>query len=116
MARDALPNLKFMPGAGEHLRWAMSISPAVEYMEKAYDDAKYGNFSRRPYIDMVIPSLTDPSVAPPGKHVMSCFVQYAPYKLRPGLNWDDQREAFGITVIDTIPEYAPNFKNTIMNK
>ena len=56
----------------------------VEYMERAYDDAKYGNFSRHPYIDMVIPSLTDPSVAPPGKHVMSCFVQYAPYKLTPG--------------------------------
>src|SRR6266481_1521006 len=71
-------------------------------MERAYDDAKYGNFSRHPYIDMVIPSLTDPSVAPPGKHVMSCFVQYAPYKLRPGLNWDEQREAFGNNVIDTI--------------
>ena len=85
-------------------------------MERAYDDAKYGNFSRRPYIDMVIPSLTDPSVAPPGKHVMSCFVQYAPYKLRPGLNWDDQREAFGNTVIDTISEYAPNLKNIILNK
>ena len=56
--------------------------PSVEYMERAYDDAKYGRFSRRPYIDMVIPSLTDPSVAPPGKHVMSCFVQYAPYKLK----------------------------------
>ena len=53
-------------------------------MERAYDDAKYGDFSRRPYIDIVIPSLTDPSVAPPGKHVLSCFVQYAPYKLREG--------------------------------
>ena len=62
-----------------------NFAVSVEYMERAYDDAKYGNFSRRPYIDMVIPSLTDPSVAPPGKHVMSCFVQYAPYKLRPGL-------------------------------
>ena len=69
-------------------------------MERAYDDAKYGDFSRRPYIDIVIPSLTDPSVAPPGKHVMSCFVQYAPYKLREG-TWDEKREAFGDTVIDT---------------
>ena len=85
-------------------------------MERAYDDAKYGNYSRRPYIDMVIPSLTDPSVAPPGKHVMSCFVQYAPYKLRPGLNWDDQKEAFGDNVINTIAEYAPNIKDIILHR
>src|ERR1700739_1072007 len=116
LALDGLPEFKCLPGDGAHLRGALSISPSVEYMERAYDDAKYGNFSRRPYIDMVIPSLTDPSVAPPGKHVMSCFVQYAPYKLRPGLNWDDQREAFGNTVIDTISEYAPNLKNIIINK
>jgi len=116
IALDALPNFKCMPGPGAHLRGAISISPAVEYMEKAYDDAKYGNFSRRPYIDMVIPSLTDPSVAPPGKHVLSCFVQYAPYKLRPGLNWDDQKVAFGNTVIDTIAEYAPNIKDIIIDK
>lgn len=116
IALDALPDFKCLPGPGAHLRGAISISPSVEYMERAYDDAKYGNFSRRPYIDMVIPSLTDPSVAPPGKHVMSCFVQYAPYKLRPGLNWDEQREAFGNNVIDTISEYAPNLKNIIINK
>jgi phytoene dehydrogenase-like protein len=116
IALDALPDFKCLPGPGAHLRGAISISPSVEYMERAYDDAKYGNFSRRPYIDMVIPSLTDPSVAPPGKHVMSCFVQYAPYKLRPGLNWDDQREAFGNNVIDTITQYAPNLKNIIINK
>ena len=116
IALDALPDFKCLPGPGAHLRGAISISPSVEYMEKAYDDAKYGNFSRRPYIDMVIPSLTDPSVAPPGKHVLSCFVQYAPYKLRPGLNWDEQREAFGNNVVDTISEYAPNLKNIIINK
>jgi phytoene dehydrogenase-like protein len=87
----------------------------MEYMERAYDQAKYGEFSRRPYIDMVIPSLTDPSVAPPGKHILSCFVQYAPYKLSHG-NWDEQREAFGNTVIDTIAEYAPNIKNIIIGK
>jgi phytoene dehydrogenase-like protein len=116
IALDGLPDFKAMPGSGPHLRGAISISPGIEYMERAYDDAKYGNFSRRPYIDMVIPSLTDPSVAPPGKHVMSCFVQYAPYKLRPGLNWDEQREAFGNTVIDTISEYAPNLKSIILNK
>ena len=72
-------------------------------------------FSRRPYIDMVIPSLTDPSVAPPGKHVLSCFVQYAPYKLAQG-TWDDQREAFGDTVIDTIAEHAPNIKKIIVGR
>ncbi|MEP6643743.1 MAG: NAD(P)/FAD-dependent oxidoreductase [Acidobacteriaceae bacterium] len=116
LALDALPNFKCMPREGAHLRGAISISPSVEYMERAYDDAKYGNFSRRPYIDMVIPSLTDPSVAPPGKHVMSCFVQYAPYKLRAGLNWDDQKEAFGNNVINTIAEYAPNIKDIILYK
>ena len=116
LALDALPNFRCMPGPGAHLRGAISISPSVEYMEKAYDDAKYGNFSRRPYIDIVIPSLTDPSVAPPGKHVLSCFVQYAPYKLRPGLNWDDQKEAFGNNVIDTIAEHAPNIRDIILHQ
>jgi phytoene dehydrogenase-like protein len=116
LALDALPNFKAMPGPGAHLRGAISISPSVEYMERAYDDAKYGNFSRRPYIDMVIPTLTDPSVAPPGKHILSCFVQYAPYKLRPGLNWDDEKEAFGNNVINTIAEYAPNIKDIILYK
>jgi phytoene dehydrogenase-like protein len=116
LALDGLPNFECMPGEGAHLRGAMSISPAVEYMERAYDDAKYGHFSRRPYIDMVIPSLTDPSVAPPGKHVMSCFVQYAPYKLAPGLHWDTEKERFGDTVIDTIAEYAPNIRELILHR
>src|ERR1700759_5441827 len=115
LALDGLPEFKAMPGTGAHLRGAISISPGVEYMERAYDDAKYGNFSRRPYIDMVIPSLTDPSVAPPGKHVLSCFVQYAPYKLAQG-TWDDQREAFGDTVVNTIAEHAPNIKKLIVGR
>jgi phytoene dehydrogenase-like protein len=115
LALAALPNFRALPGAGAHLRGAMSISPGMEYMERAYDDAKYGHFSKRPYIDMVIPSLTDPSVAPPGKHVLSCFVQYAPYKLREG-TWDDQKEAFGNNVIDTIAEHAPNINNIIIDK
>jgi phytoene dehydrogenase-like protein len=115
LALDALPDFRSMPGQGAHLRGAISISPSIEYMERAYDDAKYGHFSRRPYIDMVIPSLTDPSVAPPGKHVLSCFVQYAPYKLAQG-NWDEQREAFGETVIDTIAEHAPNIKKIIIGR
>jgi phytoene dehydrogenase-like protein len=115
LALDALPDFKCLPGPGAHLRGAISISPSIEYMERAYDDAKYGQFSRRPYIDMVIPSLTDPSVAPPGKHVLSCFVQYAPYKLAKG-TWDDQREAFGDTVINTIAEQAPNIKKIIVGR
>ena len=115
LALDALPNFKSLPGPGAHLRGAISISPSMEYMERAYDDAKYGRYSCRPYIDMVIPSLTDPSVAPPGKHVLSCFVQYAPYKLALG-TWDDQKEAFGDNVIDTIAEYAPNIKDIIIGR
>src|SRR5579864_3138542 len=110
LALDALPEFTCLPGAGRHLRGAISISPSTEYMERAYDQAKYGEFSRRPYIDIVIPTLTDPSVAPPGKHIMSCFVQYAPYKLCSG-TWDEQREAFGDAVVDTISQYAPNLKN-----
>jgi phytoene dehydrogenase-like protein len=114
LALDALPDFAAMPGPGPHLRGAISISPSVEYMERAYDAAKYGHFSPRPYVDIVIPSLTDPSVAPPGKHVMSCFVQYAPYHLAEG-TWDEQREAFGETVIETLCEYAPNLREIILH-
>jgi phytoene dehydrogenase-like protein len=115
LALDGLPEFTCRPGTGPHLRGAISISPSVDYMERAYDDAKYGRFSRRPYVDIVIPSLTDTSLAPPGKHVMSCFVQYAPYDLRGG-DWDTQREAFGDTVIDTIAQYAPNIRNLILHR
>jgi len=86
-------------------------------MERAYDDAKYGHWSRRPYIDMIIPTLVDPSMAPPGKHVISCFVQYAPYHLDPSLGtWDDNREAFGDAVIDRIAEAAPNIRDIILHR
>ena len=115
LALDGLPDFTCLPGAGPHLRGAISISPTVEYMERAYDDAKYGRFSRRPYIDIVIPSLTDPSVAPPGKHVMSCFVQYAPYHLKEG-TWDEKREEFGDTVINTLADFAPNLHNIILHR
>jgi phytoene dehydrogenase-like protein len=115
LALDGLPDFTCIPGPGPHLRGAISISPSVDYMEQAYDDAKYGSFSRRPYMDVVIPSLTDPSVAPPGKHVMSCFVQYAPYHLKES-TWDEQRDAFGDTVINTLSEYAPNLKDLILHR
>ena len=115
LALDALPDFTCLPGPGAHLRGAISISPGVDYMERAYDDAKYGRFSRQPYIDLVIPSLTDPSVAPPGKHVMSCFVQYAPYHLKDG-SWDAHRDALGDTVVDTLSEYAPNLRNIVLHR
>jgi phytoene dehydrogenase-like protein len=114
-ALDGLPDFTCKPGAGPHLRGAISISPSVDYMERAYDEAKYGRPSSRPYIDIVIPSLTDPSVAPPGKHVMSCFVQYAPYDLRGG-SWDDEREKFGDRVVDAIAEFAPNLRERILHR
>ena len=115
LALDALPSFSSLPGVGPHLRGAMSISPSVDHMERAYDQAKYGAFSTRPYIDMVIPTLTDPSVAPPGKHILSCFVQYAPYALANG-TWDEQREAFGDAVIDTLADYAPNIRDIILHR
>jgi phytoene dehydrogenase-like protein len=115
MAVDRLPDFTALPGVGEHLRGAISFSPSIDEMETAYDDAKYGHFSRKPYIDMIIPTLVDPSLAPPGKHVISCFVQYAPYQLAPELgSWDDQREAFGDAVVDRIAEFAPNIRDIIL--
>ncbi len=112
LALGELPNFTCLPGDGPHYRGSISISPSPDYMERAYDDYKYGNFSRRPYIDIIFPSKLDPSMAPPGKHVMSCFVQYAPYHLKEG-TWEEKREAFGDAVVDAIAEYAPNLKNAI---
>jgi phytoene dehydrogenase-like protein len=115
LALAELPDLTCLPGSGPHLRGAISISPSVEYLERAYDDAKYGEFSRRPYMDIIIPSMIDPHMAPPGKHVMSIFVQYAPYHLSGG--WSDaKREAFGDAVVDTISQYAPNLKQAILHR
>jgi phytoene dehydrogenase-like protein len=115
LALGELPNLTCLPGSGPHLRGAISMSPSLEYMERAYDDAKYGNFSRQPYMDIIIPSMIDPGMAPPGKHVMSIFVQWAPFELNGGWN-DDQREAFGDAVVDTLSQVAPNLKNAIIHR
>ena len=115
LALDALPEFTCLPGDGPHLRGAISISPDFDYIEKAYDDAKYGNFSEVPYIDIIIPSVLDPEMAPPGKHVMSCFVQYAPYNINGG--WDDQkREDFGDAVINALARFAPNIKDIILHR
>ena len=115
LALDGLPDFTGLPGQGPHLRGAISISPDFDYIEKAYDDAKYGNFSQNPYIDIIIPSVLDPEMAPPGKHVMSCFVQYAPYDIKSG--WDDhKREAFGDAVINALARFAPNIKDIILHR
>ena len=117
LALDGLPELACKPGVGEWLRGAISFSPSVDYMERAYDDAKYGRFSQQPYIDCIIPTLVDPSMAPPGKHVMSCFVQYAPYHLEGDKAWtDEMRDAFGETVISTLEDRFPNIRSKILHQ
>ena len=115
LALSELPNFTCMPGVGPHLRGAVSMSPSIDYLERAYDDAKYGNFSRKPYMDIILPSMIDPQMAPPGKHVMSIFVQYCPYHLNGGWN-DAQREAFGDAVVNTLAEHAPNIKRAILHR
>jgi phytoene dehydrogenase-like protein len=119
LALDAMPEFTCLPNAEttEHLRGAIAFSPSVDVMERAYDDAKHGSHSRRPFIDMVIPTMVDPSMAPPGKHVISCFVQYAPYHLADGASWDDStRDAFGEAVIDTIEERVPDIRKLILHQ
>ena len=115
LALSGLPDFTCLPGRGPHLRGAVSISPSVEYLERAYDDAKYGEFSRHPYMDIVIPSMIDPGMAPPGKHVMSIFVQYAPHNLSGGWT-DEKRDAFGDTVVKTLARYAPNIESLILHR
>jgi phytoene dehydrogenase-like protein len=115
LALDALPDFTSLPGAGPHLAGAISISPSLDYIERAYDEAKFGDFSQRPYMDIILPSMLDPSMAPPGKHVMSIFVQYAPYHLK-AASWPEKREALGDAVIDTLAQYAPNLKNIVLHR
>ena len=115
LALDRVPEFSCRPGDGDHIRGDIAIAPSIDYLEKAFDQAKYGEFSTRPYINAVIPSLTDPTLAPPGKHILSCFVQYAPYHIKEGAeNWPKYREAFGDTVVDTMAEYIPGLKDMIL--
>lgn len=115
LALDSVPEFSCRPGDGEHIRGDIAIAPGIDYLERAFDQAKYGEFSTRPYINAVIPTLTDPTLAPPGKHIMSCFVQYAPYHIKEGAeNWPKYREAFGDTVVDTLAEYIPGLKDKIL--
>ena len=115
MALDRLPEFTATPGAGPHLGATMHICPTIEYMERAWDDAKYGRPSRRPIIEMTIPTIYDPSLAPPGKHIMGVFVQYAPYTLREG-TWDGLRDTYADRVIDGIAEHAPNIRDIILHR
>jgi len=116
IALDGLPDFTVLPGPGEHLRGAIGFASSVDELEVAFDDAKYGRFSRRPFIDLMIPTTVDSSMAPEGKHVMSCFVQWAPYELADGAEWDDQmRHDFGEAVIDVIEEHAPKIRDHILH-
>jgi phytoene dehydrogenase-like protein len=115
LALDGLPKFTSMKDPSM-LRGMVEIAPSVDYIERAYDDAKYGAFSKRPYMDVEVPTLHDPSMAPPGKHVMSIFVQYASYNMPEYGNRDQQREAFGNAVIDTLTEFAPNLKDILLHK
>jgi phytoene dehydrogenase-like protein len=106
LALSALPEFTALKGKDDALRGRIHIGPEIDYLERAFDESKYGNFSQRPYLEVVIPSLTDPSLAPAGKHVMSIYMQFAPYKLKNG-DWPAQRDALGNTVVKTLEEYAP---------
>jgi phytoene dehydrogenase-like protein len=117
LALDRLPDFTSRPGDGLHLRGDIAVAPSIEYLETAYDDAKYGQYSRRPYLNVVVPSLLDPTMAPPGKHVMSIFVQYAPYDLADGpSSWPQHREAFGDTVVQTLEEYCPGLSSAVIRR
>ena len=115
IALDGLPQFPAIPEGSPSLRGDLHVTDTIEMMERAYDDWKEGRWSRAPYIDMLIPSQIDPSMAPDGKHYMSVFVQYCPYALAEG-EWNaERREAFGRTVIDTIAQHSPNFKSLILH-
>lgn len=116
LALSGLPEFTAFPGApGPQHRATMHICPSIEYIERAWDDAKYGRASERPLLELTIPTMYDPSLAPPGKHIMGIFLQYAPYTLREG-TWDELREPFGDRVISLIEEYAPNIRSIIEHR
>lgn len=114
LALSGLPNFKAMPGANAALTGRIHIGPEIDYLERAFDESKYGNFSRQPFMEVAIPSLSDPSLAPAGKHVMSVYMQYAPYKLKSG-DWDVERVALGDTVVKTLAQYAPNLPSMVLH-
>jgi phytoene dehydrogenase-like protein len=117
VALAELPSFRALPGteAGPQHRGTIHISPDQDYIERAFDDAKYGRPSADPVLECTIPSTVDPTVAPPGRHLMSMFVQYAPYDPR-GSSWDEQREAFADRSFDVLNDYAPNFKDAVLDR
>ena len=115
LALSGLPDFRALPGAGPQHRATMHICPSVEYIERAWDDAKYGRPSQSPLIEMTIPTMYDPSLAPQGRHIMGIFLQYAPYTLR-GTTWDELREAYADRVIDVIEEYCPNIRSIVVER
>jgi phytoene dehydrogenase-like protein len=115
IALDGLPRFPAIPDGSPSTRGDMHVTDTIEMMERAYDDWKEGRWSRAPYIDMLIPSQIDPSMVPDGKHYMTVFVQYCPYTLTAG-EWNaEKRRAFGDTVINTIAQHSPNFKELILH-
>jgi phytoene dehydrogenase-like protein len=112
LALSGLPKFTGLNGDESTLRGRIHIGPEIDYLERAFDAAKYGNFSPHPYLEVAIPSVTDSSLAPAGKHVMSIYVQYAPFKLK-NSDWESQRVAFGDTVVKTLAQYAPNLPELI---
>jgi len=115
LALSGLPEFTALKNAGDTsaLCGRIHIGPEIDYLERAFDESKYGNFSKQPYLEIAIPSVTDPSLAPAGKHVMSIYMQYAPYKLK-GSDWDSQRVALGDTVVRTLAQYAPKLPELIL--
>lgn len=117
LALSALPEFNALKaqGNGNLLQGRVQISPEIDYLERAFDESKYGDFSRNPYIEIAIPSLSDPSLAPAGKHVMSIYMQYAPYNLK-NSDWEKQRSVLGEEVIKTISKYSPNLPQIIVGQ
>jgi phytoene dehydrogenase-like protein len=114
-ALDGLPRYPTLGDRGDQYRGFTNIGPSMDYLERAFDDAKYGWYSARPYLDCAIQSTIDPDMAPPGKHVWSSFVQYAPYELRES-DWDTERNSLGDTVQRTIESFFPGFSNLVLHR
>jgi phytoene dehydrogenase-like protein len=117
IALRGLPDFKAYPGTpGPQHGATMHICPSIDYVERAWDDAKYGQPSHSPLLEMTIPTIYDRSLAPEGKHIMGIFLQYAPYSLKNGAAWDDLREPFADRVFEIISEYAPNFRDIVIDR
>jgi phytoene dehydrogenase-like protein len=114
LALDALPAISGLdPSAA--LRGRIHVGPSIDYLERAFDDSKYGEISAEPYLELTIPSLIDPSLAPQGKHVMSIYVQYAPYKLASG-SWTSRRDELADRVVSTLERYIPGLSSAIEHR